>query len=299
MLENKTIAICIATYARNSTLKECIISVLRSARVVGKRYCCFVVVVDNNPQPIAADIVKMLNRKSDILITYHWESKAGIPFARNACLENALKHDAEYIAFIDDDETADEQWLTNLTTTMEQLDVDVVSGQVIQNAKKGPIAKRLFITAAYRDRAETDNVLFKSWIAKRIRFNENMEQTGGSDTLFFRQAHKMGAIIISCSQAFVYENVPNGRLNTKWILKRNFRMGLTNVTIEKHLGTKYYRLLLFVRATVLIQLGAVECLPQCILAGWAGVMKGLTRIARGIGTLAGLLGYKYEEYRRK
>lgn len=291
----KKVAICLATCNRNEMLSRCLSSVVSSAKSE-LAYEHFLVVVDNNCQPVSEEMVRELSSEMEVI--FDWEPTPGIPFARNLCLKNALANGADFIAFIDDDEYVDKDWLGIMLEEVDKEGVDVVSGKVNQENNGSLYSKRKFENGSLRDRAETDNVIMKAWIAKKISFDEDFAQTGGSDALFFRQAFARGATIKVCNSAVVTEELPVVRLGLRWRLQRHYRYGLTHCLIERKLHRGVNPIILLVRGGLLVPLGLVEFLIKVPLRGIEEAKVGLDRCMRGVGSLAYFLGLKYNEYKR-
>jgi GT2 family glycosyltransferase len=291
----KTVSICVATCDRNEMLLRCLSSIVKSANNENK-YQHSLIVVDNNKYSVSKNIT--LGFKGDIDVIYDWEPVPGIPFARNRCLNHALEKGSDFIIFIDDDECVDADWLYCMLSSIDEDDVDVISGSVNQISDGIIISKRNFSDGALRAQAETDNVIFKSWLAKKIKFDEDFAQTGGSDTLFFRRAVELGAVIKVCTRAIVTEEMPESRRGIGWRLRRHYRYGLTHCMIERKLASGASPLFLFFRALVLIPIGCGEYALRIIFNGSQDAKVGLDRLMRGLGSLSYFFGIKYNEYKR-
>jgi succinoglycan biosynthesis protein ExoM len=290
----KSVAICIATCNRNDMLVRCLKSLIPAFNNVAD-YKVLVVVVDNNDSPSAQQ--EALAFRNDFEIIYQWEPRPGIPFARNRCLDIALKNGADFIAFIDDDEWVERGWLSELLAAADQDSVDVVSGVVLQQFGNKQKVKRRLPSGTRRDRAETDNVIMKKWLAESLSFDEDFAQTGGSDTLFFRQAYEAGAVILASDSAIVYEEFPEERQNLTWRLQRHFRFGLMHCLTEKKIRNGRSRSFLLVRGVFLIPLGLFQLL-LFLPIDYNKSLCGLDRVMRGLGSVSFFLGYKYNEYKR-
>ena len=186
---------------------------------------CFL--CDNDPDKGALQVSKKVNNK--IELKYLHESKRGIVHARNRLLQESIHVNASYLAFFDDDETLDSQWLMFLLNTINKYKCEAVSGRVIYCLPKGcPVwlNYRNFYggdrpkTGTHLVSASTNNVIIdlKFLTKYQLVFNEKLNMSGGSDSLFFRQMRDRGGRIISCQEAIAYEKVPNSRANEEWIL---------------------------------------------------------------------------------
>ncbi len=59
---------------------------------------------------------KLVERASGLPLTYVHEVRAGIPLARNAVLHAARNLNPDWIAFVDDDEVIDREWLIEMAS---------------------------------------------------------------------------------------------------------------------------------------------------------------------------------------
>src|SRR5690606_33419483 len=86
-----------------------------------------IIVADNDEVPSARDLVLRLARELDLPVRYIHCPARNISIARNACLDASR---ARFVAFIDDDETALEDWLVRLVKAAESSRADAVLGPV-------------------------------------------------------------------------------------------------------------------------------------------------------------------------
>ena len=117
------ITVVICTRERPGALARCLDSLLAQA------YPDFrVLVVDNAPTTDAtAEVVRSAARRGPV--TYLMEPKAGLSFARNAAVAAAP---GEILAWIDDDEYADPNWLAEVARALaDHPEADVVSGVIV------------------------------------------------------------------------------------------------------------------------------------------------------------------------
>jgi succinoglycan biosynthesis protein ExoM len=181
-------------------LRRCLASV-RSQRLDAARLRMLPILIDNNPQPTARQVYDELFPGEPDGGYVHCP-EPGIPIARNAAVEAALRAGADYIAFLDDDEVAPEHWLMALADALYASGADAVQGGVRQRpATEAPDAARSRASPRGRFTWEastslaTCNVLFKAWLVAPplgLRFDEAMRYTGGSDREFFLRARKRG-----------------------------------------------------------------------------------------------------------
>jgi glycosyltransferase involved in cell wall biosynthesis len=161
----------------------------------------------------------------------------GIPIARNAALKLALKLNADWIAFIDDDEMAPSLWISRLFEAANSNAADVVEGGVVRIKTLQAAVEMARVhqsTASICNlpqvkTAVTSNVLFSTKLVippYNLTFDENMV-FGGSDREFFMRAVIAGAKIISADKEPVYEMWPVERTTAYYTLTRWFRYGVS------------------------------------------------------------------------
>ena len=117
------ITVVICTRERPGALARCLDSLLAQA------YPDFrVLVVDNAPvTDTTAEVVRSAARRGPV--TYLVEPRAGLSFARNAAVAAAP---GEILAWIDDDEYADPNWLAEVARALaDHPEADVVSGVIV------------------------------------------------------------------------------------------------------------------------------------------------------------------------
>jgi succinoglycan biosynthesis protein ExoM len=119
----------VCTAGRPQLLAKCLASLVlqRAPRGYEFRF----LVVDNDYEPKAHHMVDAASVHSRHAIDYVHEVRRGISFARNRVLEEALAAGADWIGFIDDDETAPPNWLIRMLAAARRYQADVLQGPVI------------------------------------------------------------------------------------------------------------------------------------------------------------------------
>ncbi|MBD9375297.1 glycosyltransferase family 2 protein [Rhizobium sp. ARZ01] len=194
-----------------------------------------IIVADNDVVPSAAGLVENLRAEIPFGIDYIHCPASNISIARNACLDQSR---GEFLAFIDDDETASPEWLVRLVETMSENGADVVLGPV--KAQYGTAPKWMRRADLHSTRpvwvggeirtGYTCNVLLRLTarpLAGR-RFSLSLGRTGGEDTEFFSLAKHAGARIAFAPTAWVHEPVTESRATFAWLARRRYRMGQTH-----------------------------------------------------------------------
>jgi GT2 family glycosyltransferase len=215
---------------------------------------------------------------------------------------------ADWIAFIDDDEIPEPGWLDELLRVGAEHGADVVAGPVEPEFEEQPpawvlegrfLARPRRETGTPLDRAGTGNVVVRTTVLRSgdAWFDEAMAMTGGSDILFFRRLHRQGCRIVWADQAVVRERVPATRATTSWICRRAFRYGCSTTRIELVLGPAAWAVpRVMILAGYKVLKGVLFALPAAGLRGRAGWVKYLRLVCYGVGMLYGLLGGRYKAY---
>ena len=195
-----------------------------------------IIVADNDAEPSARARVEAAKTRLAMDVRYVHCPAGNISIARNACLDNSS---ADFLAFVDDDETVEPQWLDRLLTEAEKENADVVLGPVrALYAADAPgwmrrgdfhSTRPVWLGGEIRT-GYTCNVLMRlaaPSIAGR-RFDLALGRSGGEDTIFFDQVHAAGGRIAFASEAWVDEPVPASRATFPWLARRRLRMGQTH-----------------------------------------------------------------------
>ncbi|CAN7147767.1 glycosyltransferase [Phyllobacterium sp. LjRoot231] len=227
------IDICICTYRREE-LKATLLSL--GQMTLPEKCRIRVIVADNDVEPSAKERVTHIAPQLPFEVRYIHSPAANISLARNACLDAST---GDYVAFIDDDETASEDWIARLLTTARDTNAVAVLGPVQASytadaprwMRRGdfhstfPVWVRGEIHTGY-----TCNVLLRrsSISVGSRRFSLALGRSGGEDTQYFTELHEAGGKISFAPEAWVFEPVPQTRAKFSWLCKRRFRVGQTH-----------------------------------------------------------------------
>lgn len=194
-----------------------------------------VVIADDSASGVVEPMLSELSINWPFELKVVTSAAANIAIARNTCLQNAT---GDYLAFIDDDETADKDWIDSFITLAEDTKADAMFGPV--NAIYPPDAVKWIcdakpfvkVTGARGDKVSTGstcNAFVKKSVIDdfKLSFRPDLGKSGGEDTAFFAQLNRMGGILIASDNAMVYENVPLDRLNINHLRSRYIRGGQT------------------------------------------------------------------------
>lgn len=279
------IDVCICTFRRDSVTKA-----IRSVatQVLPKDVTLRLVVADNDEMPSAKG--RVLGSGAGIPVVYVHAPAGNISIARNACLDAAQ---SEFVAFLDDDETAPPEWISTLWTCLQESGADAVFGPA--RALYPPdapewITRNDFLSNQPQQRngrvetGHTCNVLMRK---PQLRFREDLGRSGGEDTDFFFRFARDGGRFAICPDAVVHEVVDPRRLRLRWLAERRFAEG-------RHYGATalYGRMSLFTTSSAKAVYSALRALPHLAnpsgLAFWG--LRSVFHAGVCFGALAGATG---------
>lgn len=238
-----SVTICICTF-RRSSVEAAVESVYRQEKI-GTSHTP-IIVVDNDDTPSSRHLVENTSVRLGASVTYIHAPARNISIARNAAL-NAVR--TRWAAFIDDDEQASPNWLKELWFARNGVQAVIGQSVAVYQANTPAWAKRCDFHSNRIGRdicnAYTCNTLLDLDFVRRhgLRFREELGQTGGEDTLFFKALAGLGAKMRYCPTSIVYEEVNNDRATMNWVLKRKLRSGQTHGLMLSEFSPKRYRLL--------------------------------------------------------
>ena len=202
-----------------------------------------VVISDNNPNKDAHVVYEKFVNYS-YKLNYVHEAKPGIAYARNAVLSFGLKIDADYVAFIDDDEYPMQDWLVDLYNVMVEYDADGSTSyplSLVQDEVQ-PVARHI----KKRKRGEvrniciTNSVLLSLDIVRKsgLWFDTSFGLMTGEDVDFFSRATRKGYKFVWSDKFLLYDIIPPNRLTMEFKLDRAFNNGYLKVFLAKKRGKK-------------------------------------------------------------
>ncbi len=222
------LAICVATYQRPEGLKRLLVGLNQLTFSYIEHPNIEVIVVDNDVNSSVEELCKNFQPNFKWQLKYVTESQRGISYARNKCVASASPN-ADFVAFIDDDEVPEPNWLEELLSVQQMYDADVVGGPVLprfltddvpQWVIKGKFFEQQRYPTGYLLKfTSSGNVLIRSQVLKRMTkiFDERFALTGGEDTHFFMRVYRAGYKLVWADEAIVYEYIPKITvLATNW-----------------------------------------------------------------------------------
>lgn len=284
------ISVCVCTFKRPDLLQR-LLDALRKQRTDGL-FTYSVVVTDNDRTESARATVEAFAANSGIEAKYGMEPTPNIALARNLVVRNAR---GEYLAFIDDDEFPNDDWLLVMLKACQSYNVAGVLAPVLPHFETTPPA--WLVRAGFYDRLRHETGFIMSWQESRtgnvlIRRNilDGIDQVftpafgaGGEDQDFFRRMNAAGHKFIWCDEAPAYETVPPHRWTRSFLLRRALLRGKTTF---RHPKNRWKNVAKSLVATPLYLIA----LPFLLLAGHHHFMKCLVRLCDHGGRLLAMVG---------
>jgi glycosyltransferase involved in cell wall biosynthesis len=300
------VAVCVTTYLRPLGLARLLQALDALEFVKSPAPELEVVVVDNDPAGSAATVCDEWRARLRWPLRYEHETRRGVSQARNRAV--AATRDADFIAFIDDDEVPAPGWLDELLRVQAAYEADVVSGPVLERFEEGApdwvIRGKFFTprrdpTGFRRVDPGAGNVLIRTAALEGMEppFDERFALTGGEDTHLFLRLANAGRVMVWADDAVAYEYIPRSRTRVRWILLRVYRGANTWSACERELQPSLRaRGMRVAKGVARIAAGAA-LLPVSWLFGRHMIVRSLWYMSFGAGNLAGMAGLQYNEYR--
>ncbi|WP_374544679.1 glycosyltransferase family 2 protein [Rhodoblastus sp.] len=201
------------------------------------------IVVDNSLDANARELVEGLAKQSPFPLLYLSEPRPGVASARNAGVAAAQ---GRWVAFLDDDETADPLWLASLARVAREREADAVFGAIEARAEGGdigpfaPFFERRVARPSGADITDlaaylgTNNSLFDraSCLSGAEIFDASLNEIGGEDSLLLQRLVLAGKRFYFAGGAKVVEWAPPRRLNWAYVKKRKFLSGQIRVFVQ-------------------------------------------------------------------
>jgi succinoglycan biosynthesis protein ExoM len=284
------VTVCICTYQRPRMLRR-LLDALVQLHTAG-RFTHSVVVCDNDPARSAEAVVAEFRAASTLPVIYVSEPRKNIALARNAALAAAS---GDFIAFIDDDEFPEPDWIDHMLQACVGHGAAGILGPVRPHFETPPPA--WIVRGGFCERPEhptgrvmhweesrTGNLLFRRGIleGEAQPFREEFG-SGGEDKDFFMRMSQRGLVFRWCNEGIAWETVPPERWTRRYMLHRALLRGNN---ILKHPGQQ---LGLLARSVVAVPVYSVM-LPATLLMGHHVFMKYCIRFCDHAGRLLGAVG---------
>ena len=192
-----------------------------------------IIVADDDPDRSASKAVQDVARSARAPLHYVESAAQNISACRNRCLETAK---ANWIAFIDDDQIAEPDWLREMVSTAAKCKADAVQCYVrgIYPPETpdwvklgGPYTCDYGPTGTLLHSGAAGGILFRRDLpgSRELLFDIALGIMGGEDADFFSRYQALGGKIISCREAVANEVVPVERITPRYLRRKCRRHG--------------------------------------------------------------------------
>lgn len=290
------VSVCVATCRRPDGLARLLASLARQK--LPPQTAVEVVVVDNSGDAPRADT------GPDFPHPLRWlvEPERNIALARNRALEVAR---GRWLAFVDDDEEADERWLAAYLEAQERDPVDGWFGPVLPELERNVTPwlspERFYARARHATGApasppdlRSGNAFLRASLFRNHRFDPAYGRSGGEDLALFSRLLREGARLSWCDEARVTERVPAERHRLAWLARRAFRGGVVHTRIARESGEGSPAWSALRAAAGLVAFGLAT--PLALLGGRAAAARVGLRACVQAGHLWAHARRPYEEY---
>ncbi len=304
------ITVCICTYNRDLHLSRLLES-LQGIQLGGlEGVQVRLLVVDNNSSAETRQLCADAGRHLQIPLYYVEEHKPGVVSARNRAVSEAIASGDDFLAFLDDDDVPDSNWLMELLSTQQETSADIVAGNrrlmdpppwtqgVGERRKKKSSSKQVGKHRMPRS-AGTGNVLISrgvllSLVGDGLVFHPAFNLSGGEDKDFFLRAIKSGATMAFAEKSFITQYHDQQRYTAQGVMARGFKSGCSKMNVTRCHGSRSERFALIGGAltkllTSIISLPFVVFTPKLRL-GY------LYRLGKSLGILYFFLTGKSAKY---
>lgn len=232
-----TLVVGVLTYRRPDTLAKLLAALPEQISAASELVSARVLIVDNDAAGSAREVVAAAPG-----VRYVLEPTPGIAAARHRCLTEA--GDADLLAFMDDDELPEPDWLRLMVQTWFDYDRPAgVAGSVLPGYVEPPddwiVAGGFFVrkrppTGTPLPGAATSNLLIDLGQVRELglQFDRRLGLRGGEDTLFTTELVARGRRIVFCREAAVVDQVPADRATRAWVLRRSWHHGGTATYLD-------------------------------------------------------------------
>ena len=303
-----SIGVYVCTHRRNGPLRRMLESLADAAARVQPEVEVGVVVIDDNPDGRAKEVVDAFDGHRFVRgLHYRYSGAQNISKARNLGLEAAMEL-GEWVAMTDDDEVASPQWLAALAEMAERTGADAVTGPV--ELRYPPGTPRWFTEQPFDDilvadpqpdgsRVEvcsTGNSMLRASFLRDhpdIRFRSDLGTLGGEDMVFYRTAVAAGLDARFASAALCWCEQPPERTSFRSIVRGCWWIGNTEYVTSIETGeARPFRLAL--RGGKKLVLAVLRPMRRMAARQDPQWRFAVASTARALGMLVGVVGVKVE-----
>ena len=226
-MSHPDISVVVCSYNRADSLRGAIQSL---TKLETSDFTYEILVIDNASTDHTPDVVKeLMEQESSCTIRYVREGEPGVSFARNRGVQES---EATWIAFFDDDELAEPDWLLQLLDAAKQNNVKCVGGGVHLQFNGGPErdlrpwVRVMFGCTEAMTTGElfdgkrvptTGNMLIHTEIFEKVGMFRTDLVEGGEDTDLYHRMRRDGYEAYYAPKALTHHQIPTFRIAPKYL----------------------------------------------------------------------------------
>ncbi|ESQ77198.1 glycosyltransferase family 2 protein [Asticcacaulis sp. AC402] len=299
----KSVSVIIPTFRRPEGLDRAMASITAQTGLSGT--ALDLIVCDNSPEGSARPQVEAFALTATFPVLFVHEPKTGVANARNSAVATTQ---ADFIAFLDDDEEAPADWLWRMLANQTHFKADVVFGPVTARIPDDVAQYRPYFEAFFsRFGPEESGVLphyygcGNSLIRRAVLpkdelpFATSQNEMGGEDDILFTALKAQGKVMSWAADAPVWEDVPPKRATLDYTLKRGFAYG-QGPSHSTGVNGKY------LKCAAWMMQGLIQAAVFGVMAGAAFATKSpkaaylIDKAARGLGKTLWFPPFKMKFY---
>jgi len=194
-----------------------------------------IIVADNDPAGSARKFTDYFANQCRLPVHYVHVPDPGVANARNAALAAARGH---YLAFLDDDQIAGENWLETLIAQAEHFSACMVFCPTYPQSGLNTRHKAELLKFFERDIHHSGSKVVDTFFGcgnslldlrkctlPSPAFCPTTNDTGGEDDKLFSELRRQGGRIVWTGQTHVLEDVDDKRMTRQYVQKRSFAYG--------------------------------------------------------------------------
>lgn len=247
--------VCITTCNRLRLLHR-LLDAIRDIRRIPAGNSVAIVVVDNRPDGRARALVGGMAPSYPLPLYFLEEPEPGISQARNRAVAWAMDHGTDFIAFLDDDDVPEPDWLGHMLRRQTATKADIVIGAFRSIFPPGTpqwlmedpdyASGCLDLSRRFLGRpsgSSTCICLVGAPLLGRMGeagyyFDNFFGLIGGVDADFFTRAARLGAVFAAADDALLNRYFTPDRVTTVGWMRRKFRVGVALTHVLRKYGTE-------------------------------------------------------------
>ncbi|MCB1834736.1 MAG: glycosyltransferase [Geminicoccaceae bacterium] len=202
------------------------------------------IVVDNAPDGKARVTCDTVRAQMPFPLHFVEEHERGASHARNRVVREMLECDGDFLAFLDDDDRVEPDWLAQLLRRQVETGADIVMGSFIDELPDDPpqafeekhrrllkrAEKPIWNRFGLPNAMATCNVLIARSVLEKLTiagnaFDPTFSMTLGEDSDFFMRARKVGARFARARGSAIHYRIPPERTSATARFRHRFKMG--------------------------------------------------------------------------